>query len=135
MQKIKGIYIFYLSIRKERCNMQKISYFFLSLLSGLLNGLFASGGGIPAVAALKNKGLSQKSAQATALCVTLILSVASLIYYCSNNYFNLSKALIYIPFGIPGAFVGSMLLKRLPDRLLRKLFALFILWAGARMLF
>lgn len=115
--------------------MKKLTYFSVALLSGLLNGLFASGGGIPAVAGLKSKGLKQKNAQATALCVTLLLSLASLGYYFYNGFFDIRDALIYIPFGIPGAIIGSILLKRLPDKLLRKLFALFIIWAGGRMLF
>ncbi len=115
--------------------MKKWTYSLVALFSGLLNGLFASGGGIPAVECFKKRGLSQKKAQATALCVTFLLSVASLAYYYYNGLFKFRDALIYIPFGIPGALLGSFLLKKLPDRLLKKLFALFIIWAGIRMLF
>lgn len=115
--------------------MKKIIYFSTAFLSGLLNGLFASGGGIPAVACFKSKGLEQKKAQATALCVTFFLSLVSIAYYYFNGLLNVRDALVYIPFGIPGAFAGSYLLKKLPDKFLRKLFALFIIWAGVRMLF
>ncbi len=115
--------------------MKKIIYFSTALLSGLLNGLFASGGGIPAVTCFKNNGLEQKKAQATALCVTFFLSLVSITYYYYKGLFNIRDALIYIPFGIPGAFAGSFLLKRLPDKFLKKLFAIFIIWAGARMMF
>ena len=115
--------------------MKKITYFAVALLSGLLNGLFASGGGIPAVTCFNKTGLEQKNSQATALCVTFFLSLVSVAYYYYNGLFNLRQALIYIPFGIPGAFAGSYLLKKLPDKFLKKLFAFFIIWAGVRMLF
>lgn len=115
--------------------MQKLTYFLAALLSGLLNGLFASGGGIPAVACFKKKGLKQKNAQATALCVTFLLSLISLLYYYYKGFLNIQDALIYIPFGIPGALLGSFLLKKAPDKILRKVFSLFIIWAGVRMLF
>lgn len=115
--------------------MKKTCNILFPFLSGLLNGLFASGGGIPAVMFLKSKGLSQKSAQATALCITFLMSLVSVTVYAFKGYFSLGDALVYIPFGIPGALVGSALLKRIPDSLLRKLFALFIIWAGTRMIF
>ena len=115
--------------------MKKITYSAVSLFSGLLNGLFASGGGIPAVTCFKKKGLNQKNAQATALCVTFFLSLISIAYYYYSGLFDPRDALIYIPFGIPGAFAGSCLLKKLPDKFLKKLFAIFIIWAGVRMLF
>ncbi len=115
--------------------MKKLTYCSVALLSGFLNGLFASGGGIPAVAAFRKNGLPQKNAQATALCITFMLSIASLVCYCFNGFFNIRDALVYIPFGIPGALIGSILLKKLPDKLLKRLFALFIIWAGIRMIF
>lgn len=106
----------------------------LTFLSGLTNGLFGSGGGILIVDYLKKEGLQQKNAQATALCATVILSLISTVYYLYNSYFDLSLAFLYIPFGIPGAITGSYLLKKLPDELLRKTFAVFIIYAGIRMI-
>lgn len=78
----------------------------------------------------KNKGSEQKKAQATSLITAFILSVISSFYYSFQGYTNIRQSLIYIPFGIPGAITGSFLLKKLPDRLLKKLFAIIILWAG-----
>lgn len=106
----------------------------ISFLSGLTNVIFGSGGGILAVESLKINMQSQKSAQATALCATLLMSVFSAIYYLYNDYFDFSDALQYIPFGIPGAFIGSYLLGKLPDKLLKKIFAVMIIWAGVRMM-
>lgn len=115
--------------------MNSISNFFLSLFSGLFNSLFGAGGGILTVAFMKRKGLSQKKAQATALCATYVMSTVSCAYYYLNGYLDIDKAIPYLPFGILGSITGSFLLSKIPDKILRKLFGLFIIWAGARMIF
>lgn len=115
--------------------MRRISDFLLCFCSGLFNSLFGSGGGIISVTYLKRKKLSQKNAQATALTASLVLSVISCGYYLYCGYFSFNDSLRYLPFGIIGALFGSFLLAKIPDKLLKKLFALFILWAGARMIF
>lgn len=106
-----------------------------SFLSGVINAVFGSGGGILCVTALKKENLSQKKAQATALAVTVLLSAFSTVYYLYNNFFYISEALVYVPFGIPGALTGSYLLNKLPNNILQKIFAFFIIWAGLRMIF
>lgn len=107
----------------------------LSFFTGLFNALFGSGGGIIAVSLLKNKGLEQKNSQATAMVLTFVLSLMSCVYYLYKGYFILNDALIYLPFGIVGALVGSILLKKCPNKILRKLFAVFIIRAGLKMIF
>lgn len=114
--------------------MNKITIRLLSFLSGVANGLFGSGGGILAVEAMKQKKLSQKTAQATALCSTVFMSLFSVTYYLYKGYFNLSDALIYIPFGIPGALAGSFLLEKLPDKHLKRIFAIIIIVMAVRIL-
>lgn len=99
-----------------------------------MNGLFGSGGGIAAVKALTSRGLGQKSAQATALSATFTMSVISCGVYIYNGYFSMRSALVYLPFGVVGAICGALLLKKVPDGILRKLFALFIIWSGIRMI-
>ncbi len=115
--------------------MKKFGSGIISFFSGVINSVFGAGGGILAVESLKKQGLEQKNAQATALCATLLMSVFSAGYYWYNDYFKFTDALIYIPFGIPGALIGSYLLGKLPDRLLRKLFGVLIIWSGTRMMF
>ena len=78
--------------------MKKVSSGITSFLSGVVNVVFGSGGGILAVESLKMKGIKQKNAQATALCATLLMSVFSTGYYLYNDYFNFTDALIYVPF-------------------------------------
>ena len=105
-----------------------------AFISGVSNGIFGAGGGIFAVGFFKAEGLSQKKAQATTLCVTLFLSAFSMIYYIYKDYFSITDALKYVPFGIPGAVAGSFLLENIPDSLLKKIFAAFIIFTGVRMI-
>ena len=102
-------------------------------MSGLFNSLFGAGGGILAVKSIRSQGAEQKKAQATALAAMFIMSVISCGVYLFKGYFRLSSALPYLPFGIIGALAGTHLLKKTPDRILRRLFALFMLWCGVRM--
>lgn len=115
--------------------MNKITSRVLYFLSGAANGLFGSGGGILAIEAIKHKSLSQKNAQATALCATVFMSFFSVIYYLYKGYFIFSDALIYIPFGIPGALAGSYLLEKLPDSFLKRMLAILIIIMAVRMIF
>lgn len=105
-----------------------------SFVSGVTNVIFGAGGGIIAVEGFKFYGFDQKNSQATALSAMFIMSLFSSVYYMLKGYFNIKNALIYIPFGIPGAFAGSYLLNKLSDKILKKLFAVLIIWAGARMI-
>lgn len=114
----------------------KKSYFrLISFICGTINVLLGAGGGILAVQALKRYGLKQKNAQATALFSMLVMSFISSGYYLLNGYMKLTDALLYIPFGIPGALIGSYLLRKLPDNFLGKIFSVFIIFAGLRLIF
>lgn len=64
-----------------------------------------------------------------------IMSVISCGVYLFRGYFRLYSAIPYLPFGVIGAITGTFLLKKIPDRILRKLFAVFMIWCGARMVF
>ena len=114
--------------------MKGILFFVISFFSGLINGLFGAGGGILAVRYFKMKGLEQKRAQSTALTLTFLMSASSCLIYLFKGYFSFSDALPYLPFGLLGAAIGCFLLKKMPDSILKKLFAFFIIWAGVRMI-
>lgn len=103
--------------------------------TGTVNAFLGAGGGMLAVPILCKSGLSQKEAQATAVSVILPLTlITAAVYYFSGNI-SLSDAWQYIPFGFLGGITGSFILSRLSDKLLKRAFALFMIWAGVRMLF
>ena len=114
--------------------MKKLYAYFLSCLVGLVNALFGAGGGLIAVPLFKLQGLSQKEAQASAISVIMPLCIVSITAYYFMGYINFKDALGYIPFGVVGAFVGTRLITKLKDKTLRKLFAIFMIYSGIRML-
>lgn len=114
--------------------MNSLTVKLLSLLTGLVNALLGAGGGLIAVPLFKKQGLSQKQAQASAISVILPLCILSTGVYYYMGYVSFREALGYIPFGLAGAFAGSKLLRKIPDKLLRKLFSLFMIYTGIRML-
>ena len=111
----------------------KTKKYAFGFIIGLINALFGAGGGMIAVPFLKKCGLSQKQAQATAICVILPLTVLSAAIYLLRGYFRLSDAVPFILFGFPGTLVGTVLLSKMKNSLLQSVFSLFMLWAGFRL--
>lgn len=101
---------------------------------GVVNGLLGAGGGMLAVPILKKIGFSQKEAHANAVAVILPLSILSSILYLIKDYVNLSDSFLYIPSGMLGALIGTYILKKIKPLLLKKVFALFMIYAGVRLL-
>lgn len=87
-----------------------------------------------AVPLLKGKGLDQRKAQANAIAVILPISIVSCIMYLMRGDVKIDDALPFLPGGIIGAVVGTFLLSKLPTKLLKKIFAAFMIWAGVRLL-
>lgn len=103
-------------------------------LSGFLNGMFGSGGGLVAVPLLERLlGAEPKKAHATSVSIILPLSVISAFLYLNHGHLDLYTALKYVPFGILGAIVGGWLLKKFSNKILRKTFAVLLILAAVRM--
>ena len=111
----------------------KIKKYFFGFLIGLVNALFGAGGGMIAVPFLKSLGLSQKQAQATAICVILPLTVLSVTIYYKRDYFAFSDGVPFLLYGFPGVLLGTLLLSKLKNSFLQSLFSVFMLWAGFRL--
>ncbi len=103
------------------------------LLTGFVNGLLGAGGGMLAVPILEKSDLEKKKAHASAVAVIMPLSLFSAVLYLINGSVTVSDAVKYIPWGLLGAAVGTFLLKKLPDKWIRRLFAVFMIWAGIRL--
>ncbi|MDR2559388.1 MAG: sulfite exporter TauE/SafE family protein [Oscillospiraceae bacterium] len=104
-------------------------------LCGLLNGLFGSGGGVVAVPMLRFFGLEARKSHATSVAVIFFLSIISVIAYSLRGSLEWQTALSYIPWGIAGAVLGSLLLKKVPNSLLRRIFGVVVLASSVRILF
>lgn len=100
------------------------------LLTGFVNGLFGAGGGMLSVPILGKYGLKKKESHASAVAVIMPLSLFSATLYLLNGSVTINDAVKYIPWGLLGAAVGTLLLKKLPDKWIRRIFAIFMIWAG-----
>lgn len=101
--------------------------YFLGFICGLLNGLFGSGGGVAAVPLLEGTGLEAKKSHATSVALIFFLSLATTASYLMGDKLDFSLAISYIPFGVVGAIVGAILLKKVPNDILRRIFGGIIL--------
>jgi len=104
------------------------------LVAGLLNGLLGAGGGMVIVPMLEKTDLPPTRAHATSIAIIMPLCILSAVVYMNIDSINLFDALPYLPAGIVGGLVGAKLLPHIPQRLLRRLFGLFLLYASFRML-
>ena len=101
---------------------------------GLVNGVFGAGGGMLAVPLLKKQGLDQKSAHANAVAVILPITVLSAVLYLARGNVALADSLAYIPTGLIGSCIATFLLKKFSNKILQKIFAVFMIYAGVRLL-
>jgi hypothetical protein len=113
----------------------KILKVFAGTFCGILNGLFGSGGGVVAVPMLRLFGLEARKSHATSVAVIFFLSIASVIAYGLRGSLDWKGALVYIPWGIIGAVLGALLLKKVPNSLLRRIFGIIVLISAVRILF
>lgn len=102
--------------------------------SGILNGLFGSGGGIAAVPLLERLGVEPKKSHATSVIIIFFLSIAAAIAYYTGGGLDFKTAFSYIPSGLAGAAVGAIVLKKIDNSLLRRLFGVIMLISAVRML-
>lgn len=105
----------------------------IGLVSGLITGLFATGGGnilIPAFVYILK--LTEKEARATAICCVLPATIVSFIFYYKDKYVDLKIGILAAIGGIIGAIIGQKLLNKLSDRILKICFIIFLIYVSVR---
>ena len=103
-------------------------------ITGIVNGLFGAGGGMLAVPAMDRLGMDRKAAHANSVALIFPISLLSAVLYITSGSVQIYDAIPYIPFGIIGAGTGTLLLAKMPTKWLKKFFALFMIWAGVRLM-
>ena len=105
-------------------------------ITGMLNGLFGSGGGVAAVLILKKLfKCNTKEAHATAIMIILPLSITSIIIYFMKSHISVPTAIYTSTGGIIGGFIGARLLKKIKSIWLTKIFGIVMIIGAVRMLF
>ncbi len=122
--------IFGENMKLKNINLKTI---FSGICIGVINGLLGAGGGMIAVPLLKNLGFSQSKAQANAVAVILPISVISAAIYLLRGNVTVADSIPFIPGGVIGAVLGTFALSRIPQKMLKKIFAAFMIFAGVRL--
>jgi uncharacterized protein len=111
--------------------------FLIGIMAGVFGGLFGVGGAIVMIPALVYfMGVDQHTAQGTSLAVMLppIGLFAAYNYYKDGQVNIWYAAIIAISFMIGGYF-GSKIALNLPEQLMRRIFAIFLLVVALKLFF
>ena len=109
----------------------------IGLMAGVFGGMFGVGGAIIMIPALVYfLGVDQHTAQGTSVAIMLppIGLFAAYNYYKAGEV-NIWYAVIIATAFLIGGYFGSMIALKLPENLMRKLFAILLILVALRMLF
>ena len=106
----------------------------IGFLAGTLNGLLGAGGGIIVVPLLQKAGLTPDKSHATSIAIILPLCIMSATLYLIAGKVQLGDSYAYLPGGLIGACFGAWLLTKVPANLLRRLFALVMIYSAIKIL-
>jgi uncharacterized membrane protein YfcA len=112
-----------------------VGYLFIGLAAGILGGMLGIGGGTIVVPALVFfYGLTQHQAQGTLLAASIPpVFILAVIKYYQNGNVDIRAALL-IALGIfIGSFFGAKITHTIPDPVLKKGFAVFLLFVAAQL--
>ena len=115
-------------------NMIKI--IIIGFAAGFVSGFFSTGGGlilVPAFMYLLNE--ESKKARGTAIFCILPMVITSSFFYYKGNYIDWKIAILCAIGGTIGGYIGAKLLKKLPDKVLRITFTIFIIYVAYNMIF
>ena len=109
----------------------------IGLASGFLGGLVGIGGGVIIVPALIYfMAFNQVEAQGTSLALLLLpVAILGALNYYKNGYVDIKAVwLLAIGFTV-GSYYGSKVAMSIPQDMLKKVFAIFLLLVALKMLF
>ena len=113
--------------------MKKYLFSLWGILAGVLNGLLGAGGGMPVVPILQSKLDVQKS-HATCVAIILPICIVSIVMYIVSGKVTFGDAAPFLIWGIIGSLIGTVFLSKLKPMIIRKIFAVLMLWAAYRLI-
>lgn len=120
---------------KKNKIINNIKILLVGLITGILSGLFASGGGLVLVPAFVYIfKLTEKEARAMSVLCILPMCIASAIMYNRTNYIDWKLGILCGIGGIVGGVIGAKLLKKINDKYLILIFIAFLIYASVSML-
>ena len=132
----------------ESVNILKKNKLILSsaaAVAGLVNGFIGTGGGIILYFTLKflnkrqgggeeNNDGQMKDIMAMIIASIIPMSIVSAVVYMLKGALVFDKLAIYLPGALIGGLAGALLLEKLKFKIVKKIFAALIIYAGVRMI-
>lgn len=107
----------------------------VGIIAGFISGLFAAGGGMIVVPAFVHIfKLDEAEARATSVFAILPMVITSGLFYYNNNYVDWTLGIKCALGGIIGGFIGSKLLRKLSDKVLKIIFIIFLIYVSIKMI-
>lgn len=108
----------------------------IGFLAGFISGLFSTGGGLILVPAfiylLKEE---PKKARGTSIFCILPMVITSSFFYYKGNYIEWKTAILCAIGGTIGGYIGAKILKKIPEKKMKIIFTIFIIYAAYNMIF
>lgn len=105
----------------------------IGIFSGLICGMFSAGGGLILVPAFTHiLKIEERKARATAAFSILPMVIASSIIYLKNDLINWKIAIYCGVGGIIGGAIGAFLLRKLPVKILKITFIVFLIYTAVK---
>ena len=110
-----------------------------SVIAGVVNGFIGTGGGIILYFTLKflnkNKTAEEmKDIMAMIVASIIPMSIISAVIYIIKGRIIYNQLGVYLPAALIGGLAGAFLLDKLKFKIVKKIFAAMIIYAGVRMI-
>lgn len=113
----------------------EIKKIIIGILAGIVSGLFSTGGGMILVPAFIHLlDLEDVKARGTSVFCILPMVVTSSFFYYKGNYIDWKIAVLCAIGGAIGGYFGAKLLKKLPAKVLKIAFTVFLIYVAFKML-
>ena len=106
----------------------------IGAVAGVLSGLFGIGGGIVMVPALVMVGLGQHRAQATSLAAIVPIAIVGAVLFGRADSVDVGAAVVLSVGSLAGARAGALLMHRLSEVVLARVFAALLIVVAVLML-
>lgn len=108
----------------------------IGLLAGIVSGLFSTGGGMILVPAFIHLlDIDDTKARGTSVFCILPMVITSSFFYYQGNFIDWKIAFLCAMGGAIGGYIGAKLLKKLPEKVLKVAFTIFLAYVSYKMIF
>lgn len=111
-----------------------IGFLLIGIITGITNGIIGSGSGLIALPLIKLKE-DEKRAHAYTVITVLSSTIISTIIYLLKGKVSIENSYNFVIGGLLAAPLGVILLENIKDKILKKVFAIFLIFCGIKMIY